>query len=86
MFAAESKFHRRTDMSKVALVALIGSLFAAGIELLDVQFTTTHLQSLGAFEVPRKEYLASLRVARQRTVDLRRLVPRILLPNATDDD
>ena len=42
-FAAESKFHRRTDMSKVALVALVRSLAAAGIELLDVQFVTDHL-------------------------------------------
>lgn len=79
-FAAESKFHRRTDMSKVALVALVGSLFAAGVELLDVQFVTAHLQTLGAFEVPRKDYLAQLAVARQRKVDLRRLVPRIVPP------
>lgn len=78
LFAAESKFHRRTDMSKVALVALVGSLFAAGIELLDVQFTTPHLLTLGAFEVPRREYLAQLRVARERRVSLRNLVPRIV--------
>lgn len=77
MFAAESKFHRRTDMSKVALVALVQSLFAAGIELLDVQFVTPHLATLGAFEVPRKEYLTQLRAARQRAVDLRRLLPRV---------
>jgi leucyl/phenylalanyl-tRNA--protein transferase len=82
MFAAESKFHRRTDMSKVALVALVGSLFAAGIELLDVQFTTPHLSALGAFEVSRADYLARLAIARQRVVDLRRLVPRIVLPAA----
>lgn len=84
LFAAESKFHRRTDMSKVALFALVGSLFAAGIELLDVQFTTTHLRALGAYDVPRREYLAQLRVARQRVVDLRRLVPRILPLPAPD--
>ena len=80
LFAAESKFHRRTDMSKVALVALVGSLFAAGIELMDVQFSTSHLATLGARDLTRREYLARLTVARNRTVDLRRLVPRIVLP------
>jgi len=74
-FAAESMFHRRTDMSKVALVALVRSLFAAGIELLDVQFATPHLQTLGAFETPREEYLRRLGVVRSRPVDLRSLVP-----------
>lgn len=77
LFAAESMFHRRTDMSKVALVALVHSVFAAGIELFDVQFVTPHLRSLGAFEVPRAEYLRRLAVACQQTVDLRALVPAI---------
>ncbi len=87
LFAAESKFHRRTGMSKVALVALVHSLFAAGIELLDVQFVTPHLASLGAFEVPRTEYLTRLRVACDRTVSLRRLVPRLpaILPRSPDE-
>lgn len=79
-FAAESMFHRRTDMSKVALVALVRSLFAAGIELLDVQFLTPHLASLGAFEVSRKEYLERLRVVRDRAVDLSGTVPRADAP------
>lgn len=79
-FAAESMFHRRTDMSKVALVALVRSLFATGIELLDVQFLTPHLASLGAFEVSRKEYLERLRVVRDRAVDLRGMVPRASEP------
>lgn len=86
LFAAESKFHRRTDMSKVALVALVGSLFAAGIELLDVQFSTPHLSALGAFEIPRAEYLARLAAARRRTVDLSRLRPCIVLRDATPRD
>lgn len=77
LFAAESMFHRRTDMSKVALVALVRSLFAAGVELLDVQFATDHLRSLGAHELTRREYLARLRVAVGRTVDLRTLVPSL---------
>lgn len=77
LFAAESKFHRRTDMSKVALVALVRSLFAAGIELLDVQFVTDHLRTLGAQEMPRREYLARLAVVRDLAIDLTELVPRV---------
>jgi leucyl/phenylalanyl-tRNA---protein transferase len=77
LFAAESMFHRETDMSKVALVALVRSLFAAGIRLFDVQFATEHLTSLGAREVTRREYLERLAVVRDLAVDLRRLVPRV---------
>lgn len=75
LFAAESMFHRRTNMSKVALVALLRSLFANGIELLDVQFVTAHLASLGAFEVPRTEYLRRVRLASKQSVSLLALVP-----------
>ena len=75
LFAAESMFHRATDMSKVALVALVRSLFAAGIELFDVQFVTEHLASFGAFTIPRREYLRRVAVAAARTVDLAGLVP-----------
>lgn len=64
LFAAESKFHVRTDASKVALAALIERLRAAGGErLLDVQWTTPHLRRLGAVDIPRAEYLARLPAA-----------------------
>ena len=64
LFAAESKFHVRTDASKVALAALVERLRAAGGErLLDVQWTTAHLRSLGARDIPRAEYLARLPAA-----------------------
>jgi leucyl/phenylalanyl-tRNA--protein transferase len=65
LFAAESKFHRRTDASKVALVALVERLRAAGggERVLDVQWTTPHLASLGARDIPRAEYLARLPAA-----------------------
>lgn len=76
-FAAESMFHRRTDMSKVALTAIVHSLFAAGIELFDVQFVTAHLQTLGAYQVPRRDYLQRLAALRDRTIDLAALVPRL---------
>ncbi|HLH46320.1 MAG TPA: leucyl/phenylalanyl-tRNA--protein transferase [Acidimicrobiales bacterium] len=56
LFAGESMFHRRTDASKVALVHLVHRLRAGGGQLLDVQWATDHLRSLGAVEVSREEY------------------------------
>jgi leucyl/phenylalanyl-tRNA--protein transferase len=58
LFAAESKFHRVTDASKVALVALVELMDEGGGTLLDVQWTTPHLESLGAVDVPRERFLA----------------------------
>lgn len=59
-FFAESMFHARTDMSKVALYALVEHLKARGYTLLEVQFLTPHLESLGALEISRDEYLGRL--------------------------
>lgn len=73
LFAAESMFHRETNASKVALIAAVRSLFRTGIMLFDVQLPTAHLRSLGAYCIPRSEYLARLRVARTRVVRLARL-------------
>jgi leucyl/phenylalanyl-tRNA--protein transferase len=57
LFAAESKFHHRTGASKAALLALVHHLATAGgARLLDVQWATPHLVSLGAAEVTRGEY------------------------------
>ncbi len=55
-FFGESMFHRATDASKVALVHLVRRMQERGFVLLDVQFMTDHLRSLGATEVPRAEY------------------------------
>lgn len=66
LFAGESMFHRETDASKVALVHLVEVLRAAGDvdrRLLDVQWRTAHLASLGVIDVPRADYLERLRVA-----------------------
>ena len=65
LFAGESMFHRETDASKVALVALVELLArdGDGRRLLDVQWRTEHLASLGVVEVPRVEYLRRLRIA-----------------------
>jgi len=62
-FAGESMFHRRTDASKVALVAMVEWLRARGTILFDVQWSTPHLESLGAVEVSRARYLDLLRDA-----------------------
>ena len=60
-FAGESMFHRRRDASKVALVGLVDLLGEDGVErLLDVQWTTEHLVSLGACDVDRASYLGRL--------------------------
>jgi len=57
LFAAESKFHRRSGASKAALLALVLHLGAqGGARLLDVQWATPHLRSLGAVEVTRARY------------------------------
>ena len=58
LFAGESMFHRRPDASKVALVGLVELLRQGGATVLDVQWVTPHLASLGAVEVARSDYLA----------------------------
>lgn len=64
LFAGESMFHRRTDASKVALTALVDLLREDGVDrLLDVQWATDHLRSLGAVDVPRNDYIDRLRLA-----------------------
>jgi leucyl/phenylalanyl-tRNA--protein transferase len=63
LFAGESMFHRANDASKVALVALVEELRAIGASLLDVQWLTPHLASLGATEVSRAAYLEELPTA-----------------------
>lgn len=55
-FFGESMFHRRTDASKMAMAHLVERLNAGGFVLLDTQFLTAHLASLGGIEIPREEY------------------------------
>ena len=62
-FFGESMFHRVTDASKVALVALVERMRARGFRLLDIQWKTPHLQQFGAVEIARLEYLQRLAAA-----------------------
>ena len=59
-FFGESMFSRARDASKVALVHLVARLVSGGFTLLDTQFVTDHLRSLGAEEVPRDAYHRAL--------------------------
>lgn len=59
-FFAESMFHRYTNASKAALFFLVQHLKERGFSLLEVQFVTPHLKSLGAVEIPRDHYLQRL--------------------------
>jgi leucyl/phenylalanyl-tRNA--protein transferase len=62
-FFGESMFSRATDASKVALAWLVARLKVGGFSLLDCQFMTDHLASLGAIAVPREHYVALLSTA-----------------------
>jgi leucyl/phenylalanyl-tRNA---protein transferase len=59
-FAGESMFHVERDASKIALMHLVDAMNAAQMTLLDTQWCTDHLASLGCIEVPRDEYLELL--------------------------
>jgi len=62
-FSGESMFHIERDASKVALMALMDLMRSSGMTLLDVQWCSEHLASLGAIAIPRREYLARLAAA-----------------------
>lgn len=68
-FFAESMFYREDNASKVALYYLVERLKAQGYMLLECQFLTRHIQSLGAIEVPDKHYMRSLSIATKLAVD-----------------
>jgi leucyl/phenylalanyl-tRNA--protein transferase len=60
VFFGESMFHRVTDASRVALVALVDRLVSRGFTLLDIQWTTGHLEQFGATSIAREDYLTRL--------------------------
>ena len=63
VFFGESMFHTETDASKIALVALVDRLRERGYTLLDIQWTTPHLKTFGAVDIPRADYLQRLAIA-----------------------
>lgn len=72
VFCGESMFSTMTDASKVALAWLVAALREGGAELLDCQFITGHLASLGAVEISQAEYLRRLAHAQRDDRDDRR--------------
>ena len=63
LFCGESMFSRETDASKICLVHLVERLRRGGFVLLDTQWTTPHLRTFGAIEIPRDSYLDLLEEA-----------------------
>lgn len=79
-FFGESMFSTATDASKVALTYLVARLRLGGYRLLDTQFITSHLSSLGAVEVPRDTYHTMLAKAMETPARFpAQLDPRILM-------
>lgn len=66
-FFGESMFSRRTNASKICLVSLVERLKERGFTLLDTQFTTEHLKTFGAIDVPKAEYAHLLEAAMANT-------------------
>ena len=64
-FCAESMFHRRTNASKVALWAMVEKCRELGFTIFDAQIMNPHLRSLGAYELPHRDYLGMLAKAIQ---------------------
>jgi len=69
-FAGESMFHRQPNASKLALLFLIDHLAARGLEWLDIQVLTPHMEALGARLVPREEFLERLARTQRRGLKL----------------
>lgn len=69
-FVAESMFHREANASKLVLLHLVGHLSARGLDWMDVQVMTPHLERLGARPVPRETFLDRLAHTRARGLDL----------------
>ena len=63
LYAGESMFYHQRDASKVALVHLVQHLRERNFQLFDIQQLTAHSRSLGAIEIPRREYLRRLAAA-----------------------
>jgi leucyl/phenylalanyl-tRNA--protein transferase len=81
-FFGESMFHRARDASKVALTHLVARLKFGRFRLLDTQFVTPHLASLGAQEISRSEYRRRLAVALDADADFSAYPAQATMPGA----
>lgn len=79
-FMAESKFHRVTDASKIALWKLVERLGQADFEILEVQYLTDHLRQFGTREIGLEEYLIRLETLAEKKCEFRPV------EDAGDDD
>ena len=61
MFYGESMFSRQRDASKLAFIHMVRHLAGQGVQMIDCQMYTPHLASLGAIEVPRADFVATLK-------------------------
>jgi len=82
VFYGESMFHRARDASKVALVHLVARLRAGGFRLLDTQFLTEHLASLGAIAVSREDFRTMLADSLRIGADFHAVPAERALPGA----
>jgi len=69
-FAAESMFHLRPNASKAAFLYLVAQLERSGLDWIDIQMMTPHMQRFGAQEIPRATFLRLLAATRQRRLTL----------------
>lgn len=81
-FFGESMFHSARDASKVALVHLVARLKAGRFRLLDTQFVTAHLKTLGAIELSRRQYHKRLEAAVAADAHFTKLPPAAALTGA----
>ncbi len=79
-FFGESMFSRQSNTSKIALAYLVDRLVVGGFTLLDTQFLTDHLASLGGIEISRETYHTRLRAALEKPADFLRQPPLEVLP------
>lgn len=78
IFSGESMFHRADNASKLALIALSNHLTPAGLQLIDCQMPTPHLESLGAVAIPRHQFLSLLELHVHHTLCRDILVPQTI--------
>ncbi|WP_207801072.1 leucyl/phenylalanyl-tRNA--protein transferase [Aliidiomarina sp. B3213] len=80
-FCGESMFHKATNASKCALLALETHLSPAGLKLIDCQVPNEHLYSLGAIDLPRHQYIQQLNLGKATQILNRFLAPQAIMMN-----